>query len=62
MSAFGTKRTSRHAQRMSAFGGKADIDLTFRLIATGTSGGLLFSALTFAVGPRDIVRRHLMCF
>ena len=60
MSAFGTKRTSRHAQRMSAFGGKADIDLTFRLIATGTSGGLLFSALTF--GPRNVVRRHLMCF
>src|SRR5215831_19517326 len=25
MSAFGTKRTSRHAQAMSAFGGKADI-------------------------------------
>jgi hypothetical protein len=25
MSAFGTKRTSRHAQPMSAFGGKADI-------------------------------------
>jgi hypothetical protein len=27
-SAFGTKRTSQHAQPMSAFGGKADIDLT----------------------------------
>src|SRR6516164_5405741 len=25
MSAFGTKQTSRHAQSMSAFGGKADI-------------------------------------
>ena len=28
MSAFGTKRTSRPAQPMSAFGGKADIKLT----------------------------------
>jgi hypothetical protein len=28
MSAFGTKRTSRHAQPMSAFGGKADIGPT----------------------------------
>jgi hypothetical protein len=27
MSAFGTKRTSQLHQRMSAFGGKADIDL-----------------------------------
>ena len=26
MSAFGTKRTSRRAQPMSAFGGKADMD------------------------------------
>ena len=29
MSAFGTKRTSRHAQPMSAFGGKADFSRTF---------------------------------
>jgi hypothetical protein len=28
MSAFGTKRTSRHAQPMSALGGKADIGST----------------------------------
>jgi len=28
MSAFGTKRTCRHAQPMSAFGGKADISWT----------------------------------
>jgi len=27
-SAFGTKRTSEHAQSMSAFGGKAEIDWT----------------------------------
>src|SRR5215469_16291458 len=31
MSAFGTKRTSRHAQSMSAFGGKADI-ATFTIL------------------------------
>jgi hypothetical protein len=30
MSAFGTKRTSRRAQSMSAFGGKADITRTLR--------------------------------
>ena len=30
MSAFGTKRTSQYIQPMSAFGGKADIDRTFR--------------------------------
>src|SRR3974390_3766496 len=30
MSAFGTKRTSRHTQPMSAFGGKADIARTLR--------------------------------
>src|SRR6516165_7731658 len=30
MSAFGTKRTSRHTRPMSAFGGKADISRTFR--------------------------------
>src|SRR5262245_10463705 len=29
-SAFGTKRTSRHAQPMSAFGGKADIFTTLK--------------------------------
>jgi hypothetical protein len=30
MSAYGTKRTSVGTQPMSAFGGKADIDLTLR--------------------------------
>jgi hypothetical protein len=30
MSAFGTKRTSLRAELMSAFGGKADIEQTFR--------------------------------
>ena len=30
MSAFGTKRTFHCVQPMSAFGGKADIDLTLR--------------------------------
>jgi hypothetical protein len=31
-------------------------------VASGHGAGLLFSALTFAVRPRDIVRQHLMCF
>jgi hypothetical protein len=30
MSAFGTKRTSRQAQPMSAFGGKADMAISER--------------------------------
>src|SRR6516225_9081081 len=35
MSAFGTKRTSRHAQPMSAFGGKADIDWMYSDVQSG---------------------------
>src|SRR6516162_5660685 len=35
MSAFGTKRTSQHAQPMSAFGGIADIDRSLRNVRYG---------------------------
>ena len=39
MSAFGTKRTSASASHMSAFGGKADIDLLRRKCLLMTQSG-----------------------
>src|SRR6516225_2859666 len=56
MSAIGTKRTSRHAQPMSAFGGKADVaflELNVRLIvSTGVTVHFLFGAIVVANLPR----------
>src|SRR6516165_4754403 len=55
MSAFGTKRTSQHAQPMSAFGGKADIGA--KLLAHD-EGAADRSQISQATGATSLVREN----
>src|SRR6516225_8222843 len=55
MSAFGTKRTSQHAQPMSAFGGKADIGAS---CSRTTRGRRIAAKYRQATGATSLVREN----
>jgi hypothetical protein len=56
MSAFGTKQTSEDAQRMSAFGGKAEIQLICSDVRFGPKPDTPFSPRYGSQLERDIRR------